>query len=212
MLFVRIALFFVVLACASLSHASRFEPASSAGHSREALLGSVLETVVRTSPEDRRDTSLRALRYLKDPDLNPFFGQLVGRRDPLLRAHGIFALAEMDESGMVNTHLLAKIEDPAEQAALIGLSISLGFLDGPRIDEILKWSSITPIVEVMLLGTLGERIAQPEIRARIERITSSESERAALLADVLLVHLDQDATRIASIVEQLRPIDLIDDP
>ncbi|CAE7944756.1 unnamed protein product [Symbiodinium necroappetens] len=190
----------IVFACVS-SLATAAQPAAEPG--RYELLSGVLSSVVETRPQDLRDPALRALRYLEDQDLKPFFGHLASRREPLYRGHGIFGLAELEDPARVNTHLIAKIESPSEQAALIGEAIRLGYLEGEGIREILNWSSIPPIVEVMLIATLGDEMASDTMKTRLERLSEGESPRVSLFANILLVNTDRSTERTARVIEQL---------
>lgn len=190
----------IVFACAA-ALAGAAQPAAEPG--RYDVLSGVLSTVVETRPQDQRDTALRALRFLEDPDLKPFFGHLASRREPRFRGHGIFGLAELEDPKRVNTHLIAKIESPSEQAALIGEAIRLGYLETDGIREILNWSSIPPIVEVMLIATLGDEMASGPMKQRLERLAEGESQRVSMFANILLVHLDRGTERTARVIEQL---------
>lgn len=174
---------------------------------RTELLANVLDSVVETSPVDERAASLRALRDLEDESLRPLFAHFAARRDPLLRAGGIFALASYEDPPAVNTQMLAKIESTSEQAGLIGDAITEGLLSDTDIDEILRWSSHTPAVEALLIATLGDRMDTPENRERLYTLSSGDSPRAALVADLLLIHLDGSSQRIETFVSELVEMD-----
>jgi len=211
---IRQSLFFLLaltLCCSSVrARQATPDPA------RVPLLTSVLGSAVEAQSPGQRDLSIRALRYLEDEALKPFFGQLATRRDPLLRAHGIFGLAEYESPQRVNTHMIAKVESASEQAALIGEAIRLGYLGGDGIREILRWSAISPIVEVMLIATLGddmegmEGMASDEIRAQLDRLANAESPRVSMFADILLLNLDQSSERVTRVLDRLGAMDEIE--
>ncbi len=97
---------------------------------------------------------LRALRQMRDPKLEPLFSELIQRRHPGLKIHGILGLAEIADPPHLDLALVADIKEPTTQAVLIGQAIDDQLLTTDAAEQLARWPGLDPKVRVLVIGKL----------------------------------------------------------
>lgn len=97
---------------------------------------------------------LRALRQMHDPKLEPLFSELVQRRHPGLKIHGILGLAEIADPPHLDLAIVADIKEASTQAVLIGQAIDDDLLTADDAEQLVRWPGLDPSVRVLVVGKL----------------------------------------------------------
>ena len=97
---------------------------------------------------------LRALRQLRDPRLKPLFSELVQRRHPALKIHGILGLAEISDPPKLDLALVADIKSTAVQAQLVSAAIDGQLLSTEDAKQLATWPTLDPAVRVLVTSQL----------------------------------------------------------
>ncbi len=97
---------------------------------------------------------LRALRQMKDPSLEPLFGELVQRRHPGLRIHGILGLGEISDPPRLDLAMVADIPDAGTQAQLVSAALDSDLLSKEDAEQLTRWPGLDPAVRVLVAGKL----------------------------------------------------------
>ena len=103
-------------------------------------------------PTDQRkaDAAIRALRYLQDPALRPFFSALAKREQPALRIHGLLGLAETRDPARLKLNEIAAVQDGSVQAELIGAALDNDLLQQKTMRKMLDWPGLPAGPKVLL--------------------------------------------------------------
>ncbi len=149
-----------------------------------------LQVRSRTGPGGQRLTAVRddllnALRQLRDPKLKPLFAELAASKRPDFRRHGILGLAELDPEKRLNVLLVAKLETPSEQAAILRAAMVSDLVKPDQITEILAWPGLEPYVELVLRLRLLST-GQATDAARFRELAKAESAPTAVMARLCL--------------------------
>src|SRR5262249_28255990 len=91
-----------------------------------------------------REGRLFSLRELKDQRLRPLVGELAASKRADFRRHGILGLAELSEDHRLNVLMVAKLEDPAEQALILNEAMGAELVADEQVAEILAWPGLEP--------------------------------------------------------------------
>ena len=99
---------------------------------------------------------LRALRHLRDPQLQPLFEKLIVSDHSALQIHGILGVAELSEHGRVTLSQLMEIKEPLVQAAVISAAMDSELLHVDEMAKLLEWSDLDDGVALVLMARLIE--------------------------------------------------------
>lgn len=146
-----------------------------------------------TSPQ--RDGShlsmLFALRQIHDPDLQPFFSQLVASPHWQIQVHGVLGLAEISESGQIDPAIISQLA-PAAQDAVIATALDLDMLPPELFDLILASEELQPMARLVLLAELV-LLNKPVNRDHLMALSNEPEDTVAGLSSCLLMQLGEPA-------------------
>ncbi len=97
---------------------------------------------------------LRSLRQMRDPQLEPLFSDLVQRRFPTMKVHGVLGLAEISPKQRLDLALLADIEQLMTQAQLVSAALDAEMLNIDDCRQIINWPGLDPSVKVIVAAKL----------------------------------------------------------
>lgn len=146
--------------------------------------------------DGRQNLLLRSLRQLRDSKLEPLFSELVQRRHPGLKIHGILGLAELADPPRLDMTLVADVRSAAVQAQLISAAIDNDLLTAEDAKQLARWPDLPPAVEVLVAGKLiaDEHKLDPAI---LDRALESDNLALRSTAAMLKRRLgDADAARL----------------
>lgn len=102
----------------------------------------------------RHNLLLRALRQMRDPTLEPLYSELIQRRHPGLKIHGILGLAELKNPPRLDLALVADIDSSGTQAQLVSAAIDNNLLTAEDAEKLAEWPGLSPAVKVLVAGKL----------------------------------------------------------
>jgi len=139
---------------------------------------------------------LRALRQMQDPRLEPLFSELVQRRHPGLKIHGILGLGEIADPPRLDLSLVAGIEAPGTQAQLISAAIDSDLLRLEEARQLAGWPGLDPAVRVLVLGKLvAER--EPIDATTLREAIASDNLALSHMARLLKLQMTEAADPVA---------------
>lgn len=144
----------------------------------------LLERATLVQDNGMHNVLLRALRQMRDPELEPLFQKLVNARHPGLRIHGILGLGEIDPEGQIDLNLLAELDDPSVQAQLVSSALENDLLDEDRCRELMGWPNLAPAVKVIVATRLvseGVEVDRQVLREAQQGDNEAMAGMAALL-------------------------------
>lgn len=107
--------------------------------------------------DGKHNRLLKSLRHLDDPSIRPLFAQLAKSQHPTLKIHGVLGLAETHPDKQIDLALIAEIDDPAVQGAVITAAMDDQLLHNDQATQLLAWSGLADevklLVAVRLLGS-----------------------------------------------------------
>lgn len=151
----------------------------------------ILETAVRRSRGTVGSEALKGLRALRDPALRPLFSWLASGQNAAQRRAGVLGLAEIEDPSQtpasrgIDPMVLSRIEDEAEQSAILGEAISLDLVGVEQIERILTWPLLEPYMELLLRSRLAG-LGKPINAARVSALAETGGMATESLAAVLL--------------------------
>jgi hypothetical protein len=128
---------------------------------------------------------LRALRQMRDPQLDPLFSDLVQRRHPAMKIHGILGLAEISPNRRIDLALLADIEDRGTQALLVSAAMDADLFTLDDARQLIAWPGLDTEVKVLVAAQLiseGQTVDQAVLDEAMDRDNLALRSMAALLA------------------------------
>lgn len=149
---------------------------------------------------------LSALRQMKDPKLEPLFSELIQRRHPGLKIHGILGMGEIADPPHLDLALLADIKEAGTQAQLVSAAIDSKLLTVDDARRVMQWPGLDPAVQVLVVGMLldeGEKVGSDVLH------TAMESENIAMRAMAALLLMQ---TGKPEAIEELNKLSRSDSP
>ena len=163
-------------------------------------LADVIRRAVQGS-EDRADAALQGLRQLRDPSLRPFFAQLAASERDDHRIQGVLGVGELEQPPSLDLFLVAQLQDPAEQAAILTTARTQGMLSDDSVADLLTRDDLPPVVEAHL-RMLGTRLGAAPNEARLRTLMGNDSLLTAGRA-ALLLHAAGHAEEAAPTIERI---------
>lgn len=149
--------------------------------------------ILQRATEPQRDGShlslLFALRQLRDPDLQPFFTQLVQSTHWQIQVHGVLGLGEISTTKRIDEMLVRRLQPPA-QDAVIATALDLELLSPEQFDAILAWDDLQPMARLVLLSELVS-MNKPVNREQLLALSEGPDDPITALASCLLVQLGE---------------------
>ena len=136
---------------------------------------------------------VRALRQLGDPELQPFFKNLVYGNDEILRAHGLLGLAECSPEKRIDTLRLTTSEVPALQRRVISFAMDEDLLGQDQAEQLMHSRGLDPTVRVVAASFLLMNGEVPDVDFLRESMSSDNIGLAGLSAMLLLQLGDDEA-------------------
>lgn len=133
--------------------------------------------------------TLRALRQLRDPTLRPLFAKYAtSGATAAHRREGIFALAELDPEGLVDTFLITRIENPLDQLRLLQEARALNLLSREQGELLLQRPELPRALEAMLLlwSAMEGGSIDP---SRAERLAASDEAPIRAIGALILLKM-----------------------
>lgn len=155
----------------------------------------LLKTSMQVSSEGRHNITLRALRQMQDPALEPYFDALAKSEHPALKIHGLLGLAECRADHKLDLARLAAIDSAAVQAEVVTAAMDSKTLTTAQCKEILAWQGMDAGVKVIVAADLlQEKQAVPaEV---LKEAAKSDNLARRGMANLLLMQLgDADASK-----------------
>ena len=147
----------------------------------------LLEQSTRVRNSGEHHVLQRALRQLRDPELQPFFSFLADGPHADLQIHGILGLAEASPQRQIDMVRIAAIKSPAIQADLISHAMDNDLLSAEQAVQMLQWEQGVDLAVKILIAAhlIGDgSFDQPDIIA--EAIASENLARRSLAALLML--------------------------
>lgn len=195
----------LTVALTPLSRASRAaaatDPAETAASARY-----VLEQATTIHRDGRHNQLLKALRHLRDPQLEPLFARLSTAKHPVLQIHGILGLTGLQPERGVPLELLAQIDGPAAQAELITAAIDDDLLTNDNARQLLAWADLDVGVKLLIAAPQLQQGKFNDV-AMLKGALSADRIARRALAAVMLLELKDPAATAA-----LQELDRSDDP
>jgi hypothetical protein len=151
----------------------------------------VLRRSVTASRNESNLPLLFALRQLRDPDLKPFFHQLVQRENWTMQVHAVLGLGEIDPNQRIDPWLVTQVL-PETQEAVIATGLDLDLFGPPQIKELLAWDKLSPMSRLFLLAE-QVLLKEPTDQSELTTLAASDNANIAGLASVLLAQLGDAA-------------------
>ncbi len=133
---------------------------------------------------------LRALRQMDDPSLKPLFSDLVQKRHPVLKIHGILGLGEMSEDDRIDLALVAEIKDTATQAQLVSSAMEGELISTDQARQLMSWPGLDPAVKVIVATQLVKDKALTD-QAALDEAMASDNLALKSMAALLKLELGQ---------------------
>lgn len=152
----------------------------------------LLKKATLVHPNSFHNVLLRALRQLRDPQLEPLFSELVTRQHPEMKLHGILALAEISPAKKLDLALVADLKDPAIQAQVVSAAIDGKLLTNDEARQLMGWPGLDDSVRVIVAAKLvsdGEKV-DPQ---GLKDATTSENLALRGMAAMIQMQLGDDS-------------------
>ena len=175
----------------ALVFSSLAAPARAQEKSGDPIFDSAVFLLRSAVTPDRRGTFsilMRSLRHLRDPELQPFFKEMVQSDNRVLKIHGILGLAELENPKKVDLSLLAEIKDPATQSELLGAALDSEVLDPAAAKQVLAWQGLDLDAKVVVAAHLLEKKQFNDVKMLKLAADTDKWPRKAM-AGLLLVQL-----------------------
>ena len=155
----------------------------------------LLKTSMQVSSDGRHNITLRALRQLQDPALEPYFDTLAKSEHPALKIHGLLGIAECRPDHKLDLARLAAIESAAVQAEVVTAAMDSKLLTTAQCQEIVAWKGIDPGVKVIVAADLMHQ-KQPVPMEILKEAAKADNIARRGMANLLLTQLgDADAPK-----------------
>ncbi len=161
----------------------------------------LMEEATRVRRNGQHHVLQRALRQLRDPELQPFFSYLADGPHADLQIHGILGLAESSPQRKIDLVRIASIKSPAIQADLISHAMDNDLLTIEQAVQMLQWKEGVDLAVKVLISAhlIGEgSFDQQEIIA--DAMASENLARRSLAA---LLKLQTGDRAALAMLEQL---------
>jgi hypothetical protein len=127
---------------------------------------------------------LRSLRQLEDPDLKPFYQELLLSENRTMRIHGILGLAEIDPKRQLDLTLFAEVTDAMTQSEILGAALDGELLSVANAKQIMTWAKLDPDAKIVVATHLLEKkefndLALLKEAAKLREPTAAELEQIA---------------------------------
>jgi len=150
-----------------------------------------LRQATRPTTDGTHHLMLLGLRQLEDPELIPLFSAISQSSSRTIRINGLLGLAEVSESGTLDTWRMARLESHRERGEVLFESLNLELRKAQQLQEILDWPDLEDAMEISVLSVLTSW-DQPVDREEIRRLmTESDSADIRTWAGLLLMHLGE---------------------
>lgn len=154
----------------------------------------LMEESTRVRRNGQHHVLQRALRQLRDPELQPFFSYLADGPHADLQIHGILGLAESSPQRKVDLVRIATIESPAVQADLISHAMDNDLLTLEQASQMLQWDEgVDLAVKVLISAHLIGEGSFDHQEIIVEAMSSENLARRSLAALLALQTGDQSA-------------------
>ncbi len=107
---------------------------------------------------------LRALRQLKDPALKPLYSDLVQKRHPVLKIHGILGLGEISANHRIDIALVADLKETGAQVQAVESALEADLLDNAQCKQLIAWPGKEMMAVRLIAATRLVRDGQLEDR------------------------------------------------
>ncbi len=144
---------------------------------------------------------LRALRQMRDADLEPLFSELVQRPDPEMKLHGILALAEISPDRRLDLALVADLKDAAMQAQLVSAAIDGDLLEVGDARQLLSWPGLDASVRVIVAARLVHEGQKVDPAVLDEAVTA---ENPALRGMAAMIQLELGRAEAMKGLDEIR--------
>lgn len=105
---------------------------------------------------------LRSLRQMNDPSLKPLFSNLVSKKHPTLRIHGILGLGELENPPQIDLALVMDTKDVPTQAQLVSTAMEAKLLTIDQAKQMVGWPGLDLSVKVIVASWLVGDKALPD--------------------------------------------------
>ncbi len=151
----------------------------------------LLQEATARQRDGRHNTMLRALRHLRDPELQRLFAYLADRPAPSLKIHGILGLAECTPGHPLDLLRIYSIDRPEVQAIVLGAAMDAELLSNEEAKQILGWKDLDDGVRLAAALQLV-RDGQFTDMALLRRGADSNSIGRRALASIMLLEIGDD--------------------
>lgn len=142
---------------------------------------------------------LRALRQMRDPELQPLFEHLVEHEHPGLQIHGILGLGEIDPDRRIDLDLLASLDEPAAQAQLVSSAVENDLLSMEACRQLMASDVLDPAVKIIVATRLVSEGVEVDGAVLAEAL---EGENEAMAGMAALLQMEQgDPAAVAHLDE-----------
>jgi hypothetical protein len=131
---------------------------------------------------------LRSLRQMDDPALKPLFSDLVQKRHPVLKIHGILGLGEIADNGKLDLGLIAEIKDTPTQAQLVSAAVEGKLIGVDEAKQLMTWPGLDPAVKIIVATMLVKEKALTDQTA-IDQAMASDNLALRSMAALLKLEL-----------------------
>jgi hypothetical protein len=144
-----------------------------------------LRQATRLQPQGQHNARLRAIRHLRDPELQPFYEALSQRDEASLKIHGLMGLAEIRQPPRLSADLIARVDDAAMQAELISAGLDDDLIQPSTMRTLLGWPGLRSGVKVLLAAELMKRGNFEDAALLRQALQAKKPSRRALAAMLL---------------------------
>lgn len=168
-----------------------------------------IETIFKQPGSRVAEQALVGLRRLRDPALTPFFSALASGAAAPNRRHGILGLAEISTPARLNPLMLSRLEDPGEQAFILGEALANDLVSPNEIEQFFAWPKLDPFIELALRARLHREGAGINT-ARVTELADKGGVPTQLLSALLLAqagnkdHLEGVVSQLLSVADPER--------
>lgn len=170
----------------------------------------LLRSAIQVSRDGRHNMFLRALRQMRDAQLEPLFSELFQSDHPSLKIHGLLGLAECKPAHELDLVRLAGIDSAPLQAEIVSAALDNELLGAESCKKLLGWQGLDAGVKIIVAAELvkARQLApgQPGWDVVKENLKADNIARRGL-ASLLLAQAGE-----ASGLAELQAIDKSQDP
>ncbi|MCE9590482.1 MAG: hypothetical protein K8S99_08165 [Planctomycetes bacterium] len=167
----------------------------------------LLKQCLTASPDGRHNLLLRALRQLRDPQLEPLFSEKVQSESPTLKIHGLLGLAEAQKDRKLDLVRIAAIENPIVQAEVISAAMDSDLVSDEQARQLLNWPGLEVGVKVVVAAPLVKKKQLPDPTFLRDAAKKSDNLGRATLCHLMLLQLGDPGE-----LDHLKALDKSTDP